>query len=366
MRNTLLALTFAFICGALILLFSQTAGVAAIGAATDNTTQPDVPTSDQTHDEIKPPVKYVLHRPTSQPETAPPSYILDFIGTWDGDKFKVTADETWYLDVDINAPGWLYIYEYFPADSSLQGRWIAYKWQLPQSGVWRLGPFSAANDEPEGQHIYRIWFYSDGQWAAEDPELPQSNLAYWTYSKGQLAEQIPQQPPTAPDKEVKGFGSVIEFITRPVVLAIIAFLLVATVVAGLYLTRVYSSWGKGQGTVSLYPEIWPGAASTMQSTASASAKIVLPNGMELKLAGDSRVIGRGDLARALNLDGLSLISRRHFEIKSENEQFFIQDLDSPNGVKLNGDSINGKGLVSLNNNDIIEVAGVIELTFQLP
>lgn len=305
----------------------------------------------------------MLYGPTSQPETTTPSYILDFIGTWDIDKFNVTGDETWYLDVDINAPGWLYIYEYFPSDSSLEGRWIAYKWQLPQSGIWRLGPFSAADDEPEGQHIYRIWFYSDDQWAAEDPTLPQSNLVYWTYSKGQPAGQ---QPPLAPDKEVKGFDKVIEFITRPVILAIIAFLLVATVAAGLYLARIYTRWGKGKDTISLYSETVPGTPSTMFSTAGASAKIVLPNGMELKLSGNSHVMGRSDFARALNLDELSLISRQHFEIKFENEQFFIQNLDSPNGVKLNSDSINSKGLVRLNDNDIIEVASVIKLSFHLP
>ena len=151
------------------MLFSQTASVVAIGAATDNTTIPDVPTGDHAQDEIIPPVECVLLEPSSQPESTPPRFISTFVGVSDGHQFKVTGDENWHLDVDINMPGWLYIYDYFPFGESLQGQWIAYKWQLRESGVWRLGPFTASDNLPEGLHIYRIWFYSDGQWATEEP-----------------------------------------------------------------------------------------------------------------------------------------------------------------------------------------------------
>ena len=96
-----------------------------------------------------------------------------------------------------------------------------------------------------------------------------------------------------------------------------------------------------------------------------SARIVLPNGMEISLAGGSTVIGRGDLARALSPDELGLISRRHFEIKSEDEQFYIEDMESANGTMLNGEDISGKGPVSLNDDDVIEPAGAIQLKFLL-
>jgi hypothetical protein len=367
MRNTLLLLIFTLTFGALAVLFSQTANVGAMGAPTDNTTTPNVPTSDQLTDEIKPPVEYVLLGPTSQSENTPPNFIAGFIGASEQENSKVTAQENWYLDVDINAPGWLYIYEYFPDGEDFQGKWIAYKWQLLQSGLWQLGPFTPANDEPEGQHIYRLWFYSDGQWATEDPDTPQNNLVYWTYSKGKPAEQpvepIPPQPPIAPVKETNFIGKVYEFITQPVVLTLGTSLLV--VVVGLYLLRIYTRRRISQDTVPLPDEAEPEGLSAALPSAVASAKIVLPNGIEIQLAGNSRVIGRGDLARALSLDDLGLISRQHFEVKLDDEQFYVEDLGSANGTHLNGEDISGKGPVNLNNDDIIEPAGAIHLKFHL-
>ena len=139
------------------------------------------------------------------------------------------------MDVDINMPGWLYISEYFPVGEDFQGEWIAYKWEVLESGLWRLGPFTAADNEPEGQHVYRIWFYGDGQWAAEDPNAPQENLVYWTYSKGLPAEQLVEeevlpQPPINPVKEATFLDKVQQFITKPIVLAFGSLILVVIAV----------------------------------------------------------------------------------------------------------------------------------------
>ncbi len=367
MRGTLLFPAIALVFIALAALVGQAAGVGAIGAPTDNSTILDVPTSDQSQDEIKPPVNYVLEGPTSQSKSTPPNFISGFIGASEKDKFNITANENWYLDVDINTPGWLYIYEYFPAGEDSQGRWIAYKWQLLQSGLWKLGPFTPGNNEPEGQHIYGISFYSDGQWAAEDPNLTQNNFVYWTYSKGQPseqpAEQIPPQPLPTPSKEATFSDRAYEFITQPLVLGLGALLMVAIVMLSLYMSRSYARWGRSQDTVSLPAESEPERLPGALPSAVVGAKIVLPNGVEIKLAGNSRVIGRGDIARALSIDELGLISRRHFEVKYEEEQFYIEDLGSANGTRLNGEDISGKGLVSLNNDDVIEPAGVIRLKF---
>jgi hypothetical protein len=369
MRGTLLLPAIAFVFIALAMLVGQAAGAGAIGAPTDNSTLLNVPTSDQSQDEIKPPVNYALEAPTSQFKSTPPSFIPSFIGASEEGKFKITANENWYLDVDINTPGWLYIYEYFPEGGDFQGRWIAYKWQLLQSGLWRLGPFTPGNNEPEGQHIYRIWFYSDGQWAAEDPNLPRNNLVYWTYSKGQPseqpAEQISSQPLPAPSKEDNFSDNAHEFVTQPVVLVLGPLLMVVIIVLGLYMYRRYARWGRSQDAIPLPAEVESERLPAELSSTAVGAKIALPNGVEIQLAGNSRVIGRGDLARALGIDELGLISRRHFEVKYEEEQFYIEDLGSANGTRLNGEDISGKGPVSLYNDDVIEPAGVIRLKFYL-
>jgi hypothetical protein len=367
MRNTLLFLTFALIFGALAALSVQTAHVGAMGAPTDNTTIPNVPAGDQSQDEIKPPVEYVLLGPTSQSENTPPNFIAGFVAALEQEEFRVTADENWYLDVDINTPGWIYIYEYFPVGGDFQGQWIAYKWQLLESGLWRLGPFTPTNNEPEGQHIYRIWFYSDGQWAAGDPDTPQNNLVYWTYSKGKLAEPaaepVPPPSPIAPAEETSFPAKVYKFITQPVVLVLGACLLV--VIVGLSLLTIYVRRRRSQDRVSSPGEAEPEELSAALPSVTAMAKIVLPNGIDIHLAGKGRVIGRGDLARALNLDDLGLISRRHFEVKLDDEQFYIEDLGSANGTHLNGKDISGQGPVSLDDDDIIEPAGAVHLKFHL-
>jgi hypothetical protein len=358
MRNALLLLAFALIFGVFSTLSLQTAYVGAMGAPTDNTTTPNVPAGDQSQDEIKPPVEYVLLGPTSQSENTTPNLIPGFITTSGRKESTVTADENWYLDLDINTPGWIYIYEYLPAGQALQGQWIAYKWQLPKSGLWRLGPFTPASNEPEGQHIYRIWFYSDGQWAAGSPETPQSNLVYWTYSKGKPAET---PSPVAPVPEAGIPAKVYEFFTRPAVLG--ASLLV--VIAGLALLVIYVWRRRSQDKISRTDEVAPAELSADQPSAITRAKIALPNGIDIHLAGNSKVIGRGDLARALSLDDLGLISRRHFEIKLDGDQFYIEDLGSANGTRLNGKNISGQGPVSLDDDDIIEPAGAVPLKFHL-
>jgi hypothetical protein len=143
----------ALILSLLLALLGGTANVGAVGPATDNATVLDIPADDHTG-EIKPPVEYSLRAPSAQSENAPPDFIPTFIAPSTEHNFAVTGRENWYLEVDINAPGWLYIYEHFPEGTAPPGRWLAYKWHLPQSGVWRLGPFAPGEDEPEGQHIY--------------------------------------------------------------------------------------------------------------------------------------------------------------------------------------------------------------------
>jgi hypothetical protein len=353
MRNALLLLAFTLLFGVFSMLSVRTAYVGALGAPTDNTTIPNVPAGDQSQVEIKPPVEYVLLGPTSQSDNMTPNFIAGFIAALGQETSTVTANENWYLDLDINEPGWIYIYEYFPAGADSQGQWIAYKWQLLESGLWRLGPFTPTNNEPVGQHIYRIWFYSDGQWAAEN----QNNLVYWTYSTGKPAEPIPLPSPVAPAK-ASFPATVLGIVTRPVVGASLLVVILALALLPVYIRR----WSRDRASS-------PGGTKTEELSPSllgaVRAKIALPNGIDIRLSGKGKVIGRADLARALSLDDLGLISRRHFEVKLDDEQFYVEDLGSANGTHLNGKDISGRGPVSLDDGDIIELAGAAHLKFHL-
>jgi hypothetical protein len=368
MRGRLLFLIFTLIFSAAVMMLAQTADIRAIGAPTDNITMPPTPTDDEASNEVLPPVDHVLLGPSLQTEDTQPSFIADFIGTSESDKYKVTADENWYLDVDINMPGWLYIYEYFLVGEDLEGKWMTYKWQLTESGIWRLGPFTAGDNEPEGQHVYRIWFYGDGQWAAENTDEPRNNLVYWTYSKGkpaeQPAEEIPPQPLPAPSEEAAPSDKAHALISQPLVLALGSLCLIVIAAGGVYIYWRYVKRRLNQDTESANKSDTQELSEVLPSE-TASAKIELPNGIEIQLGGNGRVIGRSDLARSLVLDELGLISRLHFEVKAENEQFYIEDLGSANGTRLNGEEISGQGKVGLNDNDIIEPAGAIQLKFFL-
>jgi len=366
MRSIALSLVIALIIGAVIVLSGQTTSVGAVGAATDNSTLPNILLDDQNVGEIKPSVEYERLGPTSQGGRTPPDIIPSFVGGYRQNNILITGQENWYLHVDANTAGWLYIYEYFPAAQKFPGEWIAYKWQLPQSGVWELGPFTAASDEIEGQHIYRFWFYSDGVWVGEGSENSQIMLIYWTYSKGQHTEQpvlsVTPQPPTVPAGNDTFLDRLRSFFSRPLTQVLSLLVLIGIILSGLYVYRRYVR--KKTGDEELLP-VEEGLENNLVTSPPVfgNAKITMPNGVELQLNGHNKIVGRADLARALGLDELGRISRRHFEIKAEGEQFYIEDLNSANGTKLNGEDISGKGMVSLNSDDVIEPAGTINLKF---
>jgi len=401
----------------------------AVGAPADNYTIPDIPTDNTTPDEIKPAVNFLPEGPSSQGISAPPGVIAVLTSVPARDQNTITFNDTWYLDIDINAPGWLYIYEYYPKGSNPSGKWIAYKWRLKESGVWKLGPFSAADNEPEGQHIYRIWFYSGGQWASEDPQSQKNNVVTWTYSLDIPPLKIISfeiNPPAvkaeegtllfwdvqgASSAEISGIGTMagsggtlmikpaatttyvltirdasgktlsqsamvtvrpltfaeqaMKFLGNPVILIMAAAAVAIIVLAFILLRRKYATDGEAKETLPVPAPQLPEKLEKHQPQAAAKAVIQLPGGLEIRIACDTQVVGRADLARGLEIDKLGLISRQHFRITFKEEQFYIEDLGSASGTRLNGTDIRERGDVSLTDDDLIEPAGAIKLRFRV-
>ncbi len=426
-------------------------GVHAIGAPTENYTIPDLPTNDPSHEEIKPPVNFYLKAPTSQPKTGPPLFTAVFTGPLLQNKYAVTGDGQWYLDVDVNTPGWLYVYEYYPPNNNPNGRWLAYKWQLKQSGQWDIGPFTARSGEPEGQHVYRIWFYGNGQWAPGDFVTPQNGLIYWAYLKnlpelkivsfaaspqdvkqgdsvtlswnvqGAQSMEIPlvgpvtgasgtktvvvdqttdfvliatgldgsqitsdtvtvtvsgpaaistpaPSTPVTPSPPVKP-ASLYEQIFNPIT-GISVLAVIVIIVLGLLLRSVYLKRWAAPATVStpaqeqtLEQPVKETLAPAPQPPITVRARLVLPDGLEIPLAANTRPMGRAELSRALGLDELLLISRKQFQVTHNDGQYFIEHMDGSNSTKLNGDDIKGKGTIELKDGDVIDIAGAIKLRF---
>ncbi len=336
--------------------------VQAMGAP-DNNLITETPASDNATP-ILPTVNYVWQGSSQQPAGTSPSVTAEFRAESASGGSQVTGNENWYFDIDINMPGWLYIAEYYPDPSGLQARWIAYKWQLEQSGVWRLGPFTPAASEPDGRHAYRVWFFSDGRWAADT-----GVVIYWTYARGAAPVQQPASPVTP--RTPTTTENISQFFTNPIVLLLGPSVIVVIVLVSIRLARrqrreklpkpAAAEEQEPPPLESIVEEMPAPAAPTI-----ARAVLLLPNGMKIKMYGESLKLGRADLARALSLDELVLISRQHLEVTCSDDRCQVEDTGSDNGTRLNGEEIREKGPQELKEGDIIEPAGVVKIKFQVP
>jgi len=98
---------------------------------------------------------------------------------------------------------------------------------------------------------------------------------------------------------------------------------------------------------------------------SVSARLKLPDNRQISLASQAQWIGRDNLNGILPVNDVTYISRRHFIIGVENGQYYVEDHDSTNGTRLNGTEIKGKGKFKLSNGDLIEVADVVTMSYEM-
>jgi hypothetical protein len=96
----------------------------------------------------------------------------------------------------------------------------------------------------------------------------------------------------------------------------------------------------------------------------APAKLIMPGGNEILLAGNARAFGRHDFEEFMPAEAVSYISRQHVNIWYENGQYFTEDRSSTNGTRVNGMDIKGTGRRALADGDIIELAGKLNITFK--
>jgi hypothetical protein len=96
----------------------------------------------------------------------------------------------------------------------------------------------------------------------------------------------------------------------------------------------------------------------------AAAKLALPGGNDILLAGNTRSFGRHDFEEFMPSSQVSYISRQHINIWYENGQYYIEDRSSTNGTRINGMDIKGTGRHALADGDVIELAGKLSINFQ--
>lgn len=119
----------------------------------------------------------------------------------------------------------------------------------------------------------------------------------------------------------------------------------------------YASWSTGTRTATEVP-------GTTPLDAVSGAKFVTPDGRQVPLSGSGGMIGRNDFRSCIMPDKAGQVSRDHFRIYCEKGDYYIEDVNSMNGTRLNGSRITGKGRFQLKEGDVIELADVLSLTFK--
>ena len=105
------------------------------------------------------------------------------------------------------------------------------------------------------------------------------------------------------------------------------------------------------------------------------AVLILPDNSNIQIGSSPKTIGRAELLDYLKtLQGTDpmTISRQHFTISQEKDTYYVedgktvvQDKPSANHTYLNGVDITDKGQQELKNDDVIDLANTIKLTFRL-
>jgi hypothetical protein len=106
----------------------------------------------------------------------------------------------------------------------------------------------------------------------------------------------------------------------------------------------------------------PSTAPVIEAMA---AKLAMPDGSEVLLAGNARSLGRKDFEKFLSPDEVSYLSRQHINIWFEDSKYYIEDRSSTNGTRVNGIDIKDTGRHVLEDSDAIDLAGKLNITFKL-
>ncbi len=135
---------------------------------------------------------------------------------------------------------------------------------------------------------------------------------------------------------------------------IYAFLL--AMIAGLVMEYIYKKYltkSKMLRTTATYPS----------KNHKCIAKLVLEDSQELSIEDHERTFGREDFLGVLLPDDLLFIGEEHFRITRMDDGCYIEDLDTKNGTKINGEEIKGQEKIRLEDEDEILVAKTLPIKY---
>lgn len=87
-------------------------------------------------------------------------------------------------------------------------------------------------------------------------------------------------------------------------------------------------------------------------------KLILPQNKDYFLNDYEKKFGREDLLGFTETENLIYIGKEHFKLTRLDDGFYIEDLNTKNGTKVNGADIRGLGKIKLRNGDQITLARI--------
>ena len=93
------------------------------------------------------------------------------------------------------------------------------------------------------------------------------------------------------------------------------------------------------------------------------AKLVLKENQEFLIKEYERIFGREDFIGVAPADELMFIGKEHFKITRDDDGYYIEDLNTKNGTRLDGEDISGLGKRKLTNENEILVAKILHIRY---
>ena len=155
-------------------------------------------------------------------------------------------------------------------------------------------------------------------------------------------------------------------------IALIALLVVAAIVTALLLIRrrKRAQYAQETDTQAGLPNQSEETTSTDTSPVTtpaletSPAKLAMPDGNEILLAGNARSLGRHDFEKFMPPGNVTYISRQHLNLWYEDGNYYVEDRSSTNGTRINDTDIKGTGRHQLADGDVIDLAGKLSITFK--
>lgn len=134
------------------------------------------------------------------------------------------------------------------------------------------------------------------------------------------------------------------------------FAVIMAVIVGIVIDRIYRKYSPQSKILK--------TTMTHSTTNNVSfAKLILPNKNNIHVNCAERVVGREDFVGVISTDKLLYIGKDHLKITKVGDNFYIQDLNTKNGTKINGEDLVPNEKKLLRSGDEIEVGQTVKIYY---